>query len=148
LSVIFFKTLDIGSKKQILQKDIRAWEIVASLAWHLKGLAILRYESQNIRPERVNELKDILVAKFKIEKEASLDIYTMKQSPGETLNQFLNRLEQATYINNIPENVQVQIALKGMEGMVGQAMGAHAPKTLQEVRNLQLGQSNVDQVFS
>lgn len=111
-------------------------QAVASLAWHLKGLARLWYESQNIRPERINELKDMLVAKFKIEKEASLDIYTMKQSPGETLNQFLNRLEQATYINNIPENVQVQIALKGMEGMVGQAMGAHAPKTLQEVRNL------------
>jgi hypothetical protein len=54
---------------------------------------------------------------------------------NEKMNQFLNRLEEAIY-HKIPENVQAQIVLKGMEALDGHAMKAHAPKSLQKVRNL------------
>ena len=60
----------------------------------------------------------------------------MRKSPGETTEQFLNRLEQATYTQRIPDQLQVQIALKGMESAIASSLSVHAPPTLAHLRTL------------
>ena len=110
-------------------------QAIATLAWHLTGLARLWYESLPVRPESLDRFKELLIEKFKKSKFANLEVYTMRQSPGETTEQFLNRLEQATYTQRIPDQLQVQIALKGMESAIAN-LSVHAPPTLAHLRTL------------
>lgn len=119
-------------------------QAVATLALHLTGLARLWYEGLSTRPANTRELQDLLKAKFKSRQEVNLEVYNMKQSPGEPLSQFLNRVEQATYIYHIEPKVQVFIALKGMERSAGHAISGHAPKTLQDVRNIAAYMQSLD----
>ena len=115
---------------------LKEQQAIATLAWHLNGLARLWYESLPVRPESLDRFKGLLFEKFKKSKCANLDVYTMRQSPGETSEQFLNRLEQATYTQRIPDQLQVQIALKGMGSAIANSLSVHAPPTLADLRTL------------
>lgn len=75
-------------------------------------------------------------------------MYNLKQLAYETVDAFLDRLEAQTLQGHIPERVQVQIALNGMERSLGTAISTHAPSSLDEVRRLihHMGQLREPQV--
>ena len=59
----------------------------------------------------------------------NMEVYTMKQSNGETVDQFLRRLEDKTYKCKINPDTQVQIALNGMDRTIASAISTHVSNT-------------------
>ena len=111
-------------------------QALATLAWHLEGTARLWFEHLNPEPRTVEELKAAMVVKFARENVVNMSVYAMKQSAGESVEDFLHRLEAETFKTNISHEIQVQIALNGMDRAIGSAISTHAPKTLDEVKRL------------
>ena len=60
-----------------------------------------------------------------------MNIYSLKQKAGESVDDFLRRLEGGTYKTKVNDDIQVQIALNGMERTMGiaSAISTHALKT-------------------
>lgn len=111
-------------------------QALATLAWHLEGTARLWFEQLQPEPTSINELKEAMVAKFKREKVINMNVYSMKQQAGESVEDFLRRLEGETFKSNISDDIQVQIALHGMDRTISSAISTHAPKTLDQVKQL------------
>ncbi|MCG8046955.1 MAG: hypothetical protein N0E48_15190 [Candidatus Thiodiazotropha endolucinida] len=118
-------------------------QALATLAWHLEGTARLWYEQLEPEPNNVNDLKQAMQAKFKKEKVVDMSVYSMKQQVGESVEDFLSRLEAETYTSNINSEIQVQIALHGMDRTISSAISTHAPKTLDQVKELTLRMASV-----
>ena len=74
--------------------------------------------------------------KFKKEKQVNMAVYTMRQELGESVEDFLHRLEKETFKQQITQDIQVQIALNGMDHAIGSAIITYAPKTLDDVKQL------------
>lgn len=110
----------------------------ATLAWHLEGSARLWFEQLDPEPTTVNGLKDLMKDKFKKDRHINMNVYSMKQMAGESAEDFLRRLETETYKYNISSEIQVQIALNGMDRAIGSAISTHDPKTLDDVKRLTL----------
>lgn len=66
----------------------------------------------------------------------NMQVYTMKQKVGESVNSFLRRLKAETFKTKINDNIQAQIALNGMDKTIASAISTHAPKDLDEVKSL------------
>ena len=111
---------------------------LATLAWHLDGTARLWFENLEPQPDSVDALKAAMRAKFKKEKRVNMAVYTMRQELGESVEDFLHRLEKETFKQQITQDIQVQIALNGMDHAIGSAISTHAPKTLDDVKQLTL----------
>ena len=111
-------------------------QALATLAWHLDGNARLWLDQLAPEPTTLNDLKVAMNNKFKRPMEINMDVYTMKQTNGETVDQFLRRLEAETYKCKINNDTQVQIALNGMDRTIASAISTHAPKTLDDVKQL------------
>ena len=111
-------------------------QAMATLAWHLEGNARLWFENLEEPPTNLDTLKTLLKTKYKKSVQVNLDVYSMRQSPHESVDTFLNRLEAETLRCSVPNNVQVQIALNGMDRSIGAAISTHAPSSLDEVRKL------------
>ena len=85
----------------------------------------------------VDELKDTLQTTFHKDEGINMSIYSMRQKSGEPVEDFLCRLECETFKTGISENIQVQIALNGMDrAIIVTALSTHAPKTLDELKKL------------
>lgn len=108
----------------------------ATLAWHLDGTARLWFEHLTTQPGSLAELKTALGNKFKETEEMNMQVYKMKQKVGESVSSFLRRLEAETFKTKINDNIQVQIALNGMDKTIASAISIHAPKNLEEVKSL------------
>ena len=121
-------------------------QALATLAWHLEGNARLWFEQLATEPDTLNGLKDAIIAKYKLEKPVNMGVYTLKQKVGESANDFLRRVESECFQNKITEEVQVQIALHGLDRTLSSAISTHAPKTLDEVRKLtsRIGSVNLE----
>lgn len=121
-------------------------QALATLAWHLEGNARLWFEQLAEEPNTLKGLKDAMVAKYKLERPVNMGVYTLKQSVGESANDFLRRVESECFKNKITEEVQVQIALHGLDRTLSSAISTHAPKTLDEVRKLtsRIGSVNLE----
>lgn len=117
----------------------------ATLAWHLDGTARLWFESLDPQPTTLEALKESLSNKFKKETPINMNIYSLRQEVGETVETFLCRLEKETFTNKIPVDIQVQIALNGMDRTVGSAISTHAPKCLDDIKKLTLRMAAVRQ---
>ena len=111
---------------------------LASLAWHLHGTAGLWFKNLQPQPDSVDALKAAMRAIFKKEKRANMAVYTMMRELGESVEDFLHRLEKETFKQQITQNFQVQITLIGMDRAIGSAISTHAPKTLDNVKQLTL----------
>ena len=111
-------------------------QALATLAWHLDGNARLWFEQLNPEPSTLDELKDALQDKFHKDEAINMSIYCMRQKSGESVEDFLCRLECETFKTGISENIQVQIALNGMDRAIGTALSTHVPKTLDELKKL------------
>ena len=111
-------------------------QALATLAWHLDGNARLWFDQLAPEPTTLNDLKVAMNNKFKRPMEINMDVYSMKQTNGETVDQFLRRLEAETYKCKINNDTQVQIALNGMDRTIASAISTHAPKTLDDVKQL------------
>ena len=111
---------------------------LATLAWHLDGTARLWFESLDPQPTTENRLKEALMTKFVIDRPLNMNIYSMKQENCESAQDFLRRLECEVLKsgNKVSSEVQVQIALNGMDRAIGSAISTHAPKDLDEVKRL------------
>ena len=118
---------------------------LATLAWHLDGTARLWFENLQPQPDSVDALKAAMRAKFKKEKRVNMAVYTMRQELGESVEDFLYRLEKETFKQQITQDIQVQIALNGMDRAIGSAISTHAPKTLDDVKQLTLGMGSFKQ---
>jgi hypothetical protein len=105
-------------------KDDRA---MATLAWHLEGNARLWFDNLQTPPTNLDNLKALLTDKYKKSVQINLDVYTMKQIPTESVDNSLNRLEAETLKYSVPQNLQVQIALNGMDRLLRAAISTHAP---------------------
>ena len=111
-------------------------QALSALGWHLAGQARCWFESLETPPETLDALKTALIAKFKREKTVDMTIFSMKQQTGESINDFLNRLEKEAFKQELGQNIIVQIALNGLEQAVGCAISTHGPQTLDDVRRL------------
>ena len=109
---------------------------LATLRWHLGGVARLWYESLEIEPTNVDDLIAKLKDKFKTDCGVDINLFSMRQSPGETVENFLDRLEIASYKYKVDQKLQVQIALSGMDANISTALSTHAPNSLTKVRQL------------
>lgn len=125
--------------------NFREAQAFAQLSWHLDGVARLYVESVAPAPRTLDELKNLLRTKFKMEKPVSLNIFGMKQEATENAEQFLSRLEAETFKTVIGDDLQVQIALNGLHPSVSSAISTHGPTTLSEVRSLARRLTNVRQ---
>ena len=105
-------------------------QTLATLAWHLDGNARLWFDQLALEPTTLNELKVTMNNKFKRPMKIIMDVYTMEQTNGETVDQFLRRLEAETYKFKINNDTKVQIALNGMDRTIASAISIHAPKHL------------------
>ena len=121
-------------------KDTQA---LATLAWHLEGVARLYYENIEPAPTTLKELKSVLIQKFRQVKPVSLQIFGMTQEVNESAENFLTRLETESYKTRIGDDLQVQIALNGLQPSVSHAISTHAPKSLSDVRHLARRLTNV-----
>ena len=72
-----------------------------------------------------------------------MTVYSMKQTLGESVGEFLQRLEGETYKTKISDELQVQIALNGMDRTMASAISTHAPKTLDDVKQLTFRMSSI-----
>ena len=70
---------------------------LATLAWHLDGTARVWFENLEPQPDSVDALKAAMRAKFKKEKRVNMAVYTMRQELGESVEDFLHRLEKETF---------------------------------------------------
>ena len=111
-------------------------QALAALSWHLEGNARLWFEHLNPVPDTVEKLKTDLTTKYKKTDVINLDIYSMRQKNGEKVGEFLRRLEGETYKCKLSNDIQVQIALKGMDRTIASAISTHAPTTLDDVKKL------------
>ena len=109
---------------------------LATLAWHLEGNARLWFEHLDPEPQTLGALRDLMLTKFKKPKQINMNVYSMTQQPGESVEDFLRRFECETFKTKINSEIQVQIALNGMDRTIGSAISTHAPKTLDEVKQL------------
>ena len=108
----------------------------ATLAWHLDGTARLWFEHLPTQPNSLADLKTALETKFKETEEMNMQVYTLKQKEGESVNNFLRRLEAETFKTKISDSIQVQIALNWMDKTIASAISTHSPKDLDEVKRL------------
>ena len=115
------------------QNDEQAF---ATLAWHLDGTARLWFEHLPTQPNSLADLKTALETKFKETEEMNMQVYTLKQKVGKSVNNFLRRLEAETFKTKISDSIQVQIALNGMDKTIASAISTHSPKDLDEVKRL------------
>ena len=113
-------------------------QALAALSWHLDGNARLWYEQLDTVPDTLEKLRTDLTNKYTQTKVVDLCIYSMVQKVGETVGEFLQRLECETYKNKVSDDLQVQIALKGMDRTIASAISTHEPKTLDDVKKLTL----------
>ena len=79
----------------------------------------------------------MLTDKYKRNEVVNMNVYSiMKQKLGESVREFLQILEGETYKTKISDELQVQIALNGMDRTITSAISTHAPKTLDNVKQL------------
>ena len=123
--------------------NIKNEQALAQLSWHLDGMARLYIESLPSMPTTVNGLKTVLLEKFQKTRPVNLTIFNMRQEPSESAEQFLSRLEIETFKTKISDEFQVQIALNGLHPTLSSAISTHAPKSLQEVRQLASRLTNI-----
>ena len=118
-------------------------QALAALAWHLDGNARLWFDQLDPVPDTLDKLKDALTNKYKLNDVVNMNVYSMKQNLGESVGEFLQRLEGETYKTKISNELQVQIALNGMERTIASAISTHAPKTLDDVKQLTFRMSSI-----
>lgn len=116
--------------------NLRGSQALAVLSWHLDGMARLYVNSQGNQPLTVEELKQMLLARFRQERPVSSSVLQLQQQPKECVEDFLCRLEKDCIKFKIGDVFQVQIALQGLHPTISSAISTHAPGTLQDVRTL------------
>jgi len=109
---------------------------IATLAWHLDGTARLWFESLASEPTTIDNFKTLLTNRFKQDKVVDLSVYNTRQFVGESVLDFLHRLENMCLKHTVSDEIQAQIALNGMNRAMGSAISTHAPKNLAEVKSL------------
>ena len=79
---------------------------LTTLVQRLDGTARLWFENREPQPDSVDALKAAMRAKFKKEKRVNMAVYTMRQELGESVEDFLHRLEKEIFEQQITQTLR------------------------------------------
>ena len=124
----FDRYVKVCNIKEDQQFDLLCLQLEGRAHWYIDSLKPV--------PKDLAELKAALTTKFKLEKQIKMDIFNMKKLDIESINDFVYRVERDTRDLNLPDQLQVQIAVGGLHPTVQSAISSHGPKNLDDVRTL------------
>ena len=107
---------------------------LAGLRFYLDGQAKFWFDSLATPPSTLDEAKAQLKAKFKVTECFDYDMFNVHHNSGETVDEYLNKLERKTQKVKLPDSVLVAIALKGLQAHLRVSVIPLEPKDIGELR--------------
>ena len=86
-------------------KGIKDEQAIATLAWHSEDNSSLCLESLETQQTNLQALIALLIEKFEKKKTVNLDVYQMRQRPGETVAESLVLESFLRYLSHLERSV-------------------------------------------